>query len=60
MRAALDHVLQAMQADVVHYAVPVAAADRGADGEITGEAVLAALRGVVTDFAARIGRHVTV
>jgi hypothetical protein len=46
-----------MQSDVVHYAVPVAAADRDVQGEIVGAEVLAALGGVVTDFAGRIGLH---
>ena len=57
VREALDHVFAAMQSDVVHYAVPVAAADRDAEGEIVGVDVLAALGGVVTDFARRIGLH---
>jgi NAD(P)H-dependent FMN reductase len=60
VRAALDDVFGAMQSDVVRYAVPVTAADRDADGELAGPAVLEAVREVVTDFARRIGAHAAV
>jgi len=57
LREALGHVLGAMAADVVSYAVPIAAADRDAAGEIVGDAALAVLADAVRDFAARIGLH---
>ena len=60
VREALDHVFGAMQSDVVRYAVPVAAADRDAAGELAGPAVLEAVREAVTDFARRIGLHAAV
>jgi len=58
VRQALDHVFAAMQSDVVRYAVPIAAADRDAGGEIVGAAALASLADAVHDFAARTGLHV--
>ena len=58
VRQALDHVFAAMQSDVVRYAVPIAAADRDAGGEIVGAAALASLTDAVHDFAARTGLHV--
>jgi hypothetical protein len=58
VRQALDHVFAAMQSDVVRYAVPIAAADRDAGGEIVGAAALASLADAVRDFAARTGLHV--
>jgi chromate reductase, NAD(P)H dehydrogenase (quinone) len=60
VREALGHVLGAMAAEVVSYAVPIAAADRDAAGEIVGAAAVASLRDAVRDFAARIGLHAAV
>ena len=57
VREALGHVLGAMAAEVASYAVPIAAADRDAAGEIVGTAAVAALRDAVRDFADRIGLH---
>jgi len=58
VREALDHVFAAMQSDVVRYAVPIAAEERDAAGEIVGAAALASLADAVRDFAARIGLDV--
>ena len=49
---ALDAVLTALDADVVHHAVPVAVADRGADGEIRDPRIVEALHAVVTELCA--------
>jgi NAD(P)H-dependent FMN reductase len=60
VREALGHVLGAMQAEVVSYAVPMAAVDRDDAGEIVGAAAVAALADAVRDFAGRIGLQVAV
>jgi NAD(P)H-dependent FMN reductase len=60
VREALGHVLGAMQAEVVSYAVPIAAVDRDHAGEIVGAAAVAALADAVRDFAGRIGLQVAV
>ena len=55
VRAALDAVLQALTAEVVHQSVPVSAADRDARGEIVDPDVVDALGAVAMELAARSG-----
>jgi len=52
-RAALAQVLQALDADVVVHAVPIAERDKDGDGELRAPAILDALEVVVADLARR-------
>jgi NAD(P)H-dependent FMN reductase len=55
VRQALDLVLRALGADVVHRSVPVAASDRDGDGEIAAPRILQHLRTVAAELTARAG-----
>jgi NAD(P)H-dependent FMN reductase len=50
VREALDHVLNALDAEVAHYSVPVSRFDRSATGEICVDRILDPLRAVVGEF----------
>lgn len=55
VRAALDLVLQALDADVTHHSVPVAQPDVDAGGEIADPQLREELGGVVVELADRAG-----
>ena len=45
--------MQALDADLVHHALPVGGADLDADGDITNPTIVAELRSVVATLARR-------
>jgi len=51
VKQALDAVFTAIDCDVAHYAVSVAASDRGRDGEITDPHIVEALQAVVAELS---------
>jgi hypothetical protein len=53
VRIALQNVLTAIDADQVFRAVPVTASDQDGSGSIASEPVIASLRQVVAELAAR-------
>lgn len=53
VKQALDDVFTAVDCEVAHYAVPVAPADRGADGEIRELRIVEALQAVVAELHER-------
>lgn len=53
VRDALAHVLRAHGAEVTHHAVPIAAQDRDASGEVSDAEVVERLRAVVVELAQR-------
>jgi hypothetical protein len=53
VRIALENVLTAIDADAVFRAIPVTASDLDAGGRIAREPVIASLRDVVAELAAR-------
>jgi chromate reductase, NAD(P)H dehydrogenase (quinone) len=53
VRRALDLVLKALDADVVHRSVPISQADRNASGEITSPEITEELYAIVSDLAGR-------
>jgi chromate reductase, NAD(P)H dehydrogenase (quinone) len=55
LREALDGVLRALDLVVAHYALPIAAADRDADGEIAANEILEHLRAIVAELSERSG-----
>lgn len=54
-REALEHVLTALDADLVHHSVPVTQRDRDLDGEIDNTKILVQLQAVVAALAHRAG-----
>jgi hypothetical protein len=52
-RRALGDVLNALDVDVVHYAVPIGPNDRGSSGEIVDAETLEQLRTVVVELSLR-------
>jgi chromate reductase, NAD(P)H dehydrogenase (quinone) len=55
LREALDGVLRALDLVVTHYALPITANDRDADGEIVANEILEHLRAVVAELSERSG-----
>lgn len=53
VRQALDLVLKALDADVVHRSLPVAGGDRDARGEITNPEIAEELHAIVSELAGR-------
>jgi chromate reductase len=54
VRQALDLVLKALDADVVHRSLPIAGGDRDASGEITSPEIAQELRAIVSELARRV------
>ena len=56
VRRALELVMKALDADVVHHSVPVVAGDRDEHGEIANARIIDELLAVVVELANRAGR----
>jgi hypothetical protein len=55
LREALDGVLRALDLVATHYALPITANDRDANGEIVAHEILEHLRAVVAELSERSG-----